>query len=68
MVGEEEGGARVGKVAPYLTGPEEVPGRASLIGTDAPPFQLLDEEGKHVSLRSLNRNRPLLRHLYRGQW
>lgn len=58
----------MGSVAPYLSGPEEVEGRASLVGQPAPEWQLRDEEGAYVSLRRLIRPRPLLLHLYRGEW
>lgn len=58
----------MGRVAPYLGGPEEVPGRVPLLGEVAPAFQMPDEEGNNVSLRRLIRPRPLLLHFYRGDW
>lgn len=58
----------MGTVAPYLSGPEEVEGRVPLLGEAAPEWQMRDEEGHAVSLRRLIRPRPLLLHLYRGEW
>ena len=56
------------KIAPHLPGPEELPGRTSLLGQPAPEFRMKDEEGNFVTLRRLVRQRPILLHLYRGAW
>lgn len=58
----------MGKVAPYLTGPEEIAGRQSMVGDAAPEWQMKDEEGNYVTLRRLIRQRPILLHLFRGAW
>lgn len=58
----------MGRIAPHLPGPDDIPGRQSLLGTVAPDFQMKDEEGNYVTLRRLIRQRPLLFYLYRGAW
>ncbi len=58
----------VGRIAPHLPGPDDIPGRQPLLGTTAPEFQLKDEEGNYVTLRRLIRQRPLLFYVYRGAW
>jgi peroxiredoxin len=58
----------VGRIAPHLPEPDVIPGRASMVGTVAPEFQLKDEEGNYVTLRRLVRQHPLLFYVYRGAW
>jgi hypothetical protein len=60
--------AETNTIAPYLGGTDQLPGRASRVGSVAPDFQLRDEEGQFVTLRRLLRPRPLLLHFYRGAW
>lgn len=55
-------------IAPFLGGPDQIEGRAPLVGLPAPDFELKDDEGKGVTLRRLTRRGPLLLHLYRGNW
>lgn len=58
----------MGRIAPHLPGPDDIPGRQPLLGTTAPDFQMKDEEGNYVTLRRLIRQRPLLFYIYRGGW
>ena len=55
-------------IAPYLGGSDQLEGRASMVGNEAPAFQMRDEQGNFVTLRRLIRRGPLLLHLYRGAW
>jgi hypothetical protein len=55
-------------IAPYLGGSDQIPGRASRVGSVAPDFHLRDESGQLVTSRRLLRQRPLLLHFYRGAW
>ena len=56
------------RVAPHLPGSELIEGREPLLGQPAPAFQMKNDEGNFVTLRSLIRQRPVLLHLYRGAW
>lgn len=56
------------RVAPHLPGSELIDGREPLLNEPAPAFQMKNEEGNFVTLRSLIRQRPILLHLYRGAW
>jgi hypothetical protein len=60
--------AQTNTIAPYLGGTDQLPGRASRVGSVAPDFQLRDEVGQLDTLRRFLRPRPLVLHVYRGAW
>jgi hypothetical protein len=55
-------------IGTWLPGPTTYDARQSMIGQDAPEFQMKDQDGNNVTLRRLTRTGPVLMHLYRGNW
>jgi hypothetical protein len=55
-------------IGAWLPGPSTFEDRVSVLGQDAPEFQLRDEQGNNVTLRRLFRTGPVLMHHYRGNW
>ena len=59
---------RVSAIGAWLPGPSTYEDRSSMLGQEAPAFQLRDEDGNNVTLRRLIRTGPVLMHHYRGNW
>lgn len=55
-------------IGAWLPGPSTFEDRESVLGKEAPDFQLRDEDGNNVTLRRLLRTGPVLMHHYRGNW
>ena len=58
----------VSAIGTWLPGPTEFTDRESVLGKEAPEFQLRDQDGNNVTLRRLTRTSPVLMHQYRGNW
>ena len=58
----------VSAIGTWLPGPSVFEDRESVLGKEAPSFQLRDEDGNNVTLRRLTRTGPVLMHHYRGNW
>ncbi|CAN5513981.1 hypothetical protein BH23CHL2_BH23CHL2_14940 [soil metagenome] len=55
-------------IGTWLPGPSTFEDRESVLGKEAPGFQLPDQDGNNVTLRRLTRTGPVLMHHYRGNW